>query len=110
MSITTVPAQPLPESRARPPSLADRLFALLSRVRPFGIDVFCTSKKYLIYNMVGRNLKVKYRRSILGLFWTLAHPLSMTAIYYFVFKVVLKVQMPHYLVFMLSLQITILPS
>ena len=113
MSHPTQPSQSAPQQVMQPaipqapagsagPSLIDRVFTLLSRVKPFGIDVFCTSKKYLIYNMVGRNLKVKYRRSILGLFWTLAHPLSMTAIYYFVFKVVLKVQMPHYLVFMLS--------
>lgn len=83
-------------------SLVDQLFVLLAKVRPFGIDVFCTGKKFLVYNMVGRNLKVKYRRSVLGLLWTLAHPLSMTAIYFFVFKIVLNVQMPHYLVFMLS--------
>jgi ABC-type polysaccharide/polyol phosphate export permease len=83
-------------------SFQNRLLDFLTRVRPWGIDVFCMGKKYLVYNLVARNLKVKYRRSILGIFWTLAHPLSMTAIYYFVFKVILKVQIPHYLVFMLS--------
>ncbi len=80
----------------------DVIVGLLSRFQPMGVDVFCTGKKFLVFNMVGRNLKVKYRRSILGLLWTLAHPISMTAIYFFVFKVVLKVQMPHYLVFVLS--------
>ncbi len=80
----------------------EKLFEVLSYIRPFGIDVFCTGKKFLVFNLVGRNLKVKYRRSALGLLWTLAHPLSMTAIYFFVFKVILKVQIPHYLVFMLS--------
>lgn len=75
---------------------------LLSKFQPMGVDLFCTSKKFLVFNLVSRNLKIKYRRSLLGLLWTLAHPLAMTAIYYFVFKVILQVKMAHYLVFMLS--------
>jgi ABC-type polysaccharide/polyol phosphate export permease len=59
-------------------------------------------KKFLVFNLVSRNLKIKYRRSLLGVFWTLVGPLSMAVIYYFVFKVVLRVEMPHYLAFILS--------
>jgi ABC-type polysaccharide/polyol phosphate export permease len=70
--------------------------------QPFGADIFCFGKKFLVFNLVSRNLKIKYRRSILGLFWTLLTPMAMSAIYYFVFKVVLRVSIPHHLIFILS--------
>jgi ABC-type polysaccharide/polyol phosphate export permease len=70
--------------------------------QPFNADIFCTGKKFLVFNLVTRNLKVKYHRSILGIFWTLLTPLAMTAVYYFVFKIVLQIQIPHHLVFILS--------
>src|SRR6202035_5870261 len=68
----------------------------------FGIDIFCVSKKFLVFNLVGRNLKVKYRRSVLGVLWTLLSPLATVMIFYFVFKVILKVQIPHYMAFLVS--------
>ena len=67
-----------------------------------GVDIFCLGKKFLVYNLVGRNLKVKYRRSIFGFLWTLLNPLAMTTVFYLVFKVVMKVQVPHYLAFILT--------
>jgi ABC-type polysaccharide/polyol phosphate export permease len=69
---------------------------------PWGADFFCTQKKFLVFNLVSRNLKIKYRRSIFGVLWTLLSPLAMTAVYYFVFKVVMDVQIPHRLVFFMS--------
>jgi ABC-type polysaccharide/polyol phosphate export permease len=66
-----------------------------------GFDAFCLNKKFLVYNLVNRNLKVKYRRSVLGFFWTILSPIAISGIYYFVFKVVIKVQRPHYLPFVL---------
>jgi ABC-type polysaccharide/polyol phosphate export permease len=82
---------------------ADRLTQFLKMIyQPLGVDLFCTGKKFLIYNLVGRNIKSKYRRSILGLFWTLLTPISMTMMYYFVFKVVMQVRMPHHTLFILT--------
>jgi ABC-2 type transport system permease protein len=71
-------------------------------LRPFGQDLFCFGRKFLVYNLVSRNLKIKYRRSILGVFWSMLSPIAMAGMYYFVFNLVLKVRMPHYLVFVLS--------
>ncbi|RYZ75673.1 MAG: ABC transporter permease [Proteobacteria bacterium] len=71
-------------------------------IKPFGIDLFCVGKKFLVYNMVGRNLKIKYRRSVLGILWTLLSPLSLVGIYYFVFKTILKVESPNYLAYLVS--------
>jgi ABC-type polysaccharide/polyol phosphate export permease len=68
----------------------------------FGVDYFCLGRKFLVFNLVGRNLKVKYRRSVLGVLWTLLSPLAMALTYYLVFKMVMKVQIPHYVAFVLS--------
>jgi ABC-type polysaccharide/polyol phosphate export permease len=74
----------------------------LSILKPFGVDLFCTGKKFLVFNLISKNLKTKYHRSVLGLLWTLLSPLATTLVFYFVFKVVLNVQIPHYLPFILS--------
>lgn len=70
--------------------------------QPWGIDLFCFGRKFLVYNLVSRNLKIKFRRSFLGLFWTLLGPFLSAMIYYYVFKVIIRVQTPHYIVYILS--------
>lgn len=65
-------------------------------------EIFCIRKKFLVFNLVSRDLKIKYRRSFLGFFWTALHPLALCAIYYMVFKVFLKVEIPHYTSFVLG--------
>jgi ABC-2 type transport system permease protein len=52
--------------------------------------------------MVGRTLKLRYRRSALGYLWTLLIPLSTATIYYFLFKVVFKVQIPDFAAFVVT--------
>lgn len=49
--------------------------------------------------MVGRTLKLRYRRSVLGYLWTLLVPLSTAAIYYFLFSVIFKVDVPDFVAF-----------
>lgn len=65
-------------------------------------DHFCLGRKYLVYNLVARNLKVKYRRSFLGAFWTLLVPVSLAIVYYVVFGQILQVKLPHYLAHMFA--------
>lgn len=74
----------------------------LALFRPLGVDLFCLGKKFLVYNLVSRNLKIKYHRSAIGLFWTFLSPLSSALVFYFVFKIVLNVGIPHYLAFILA--------
>lgn len=71
-------------------------------IRPFNFDIFCTGKKFLVFNLVSRDLKIKYRRSFFGFFWTILHPLGLCGIYYIVFKQILNVNIPHYVPFILS--------
>lgn len=63
---------------------------------------FCLNRKYLIYNLVKRNLKVRYRRSFFGFFWTLIVPASMTLVYLFMFRFIARINEPNYPFLILS--------
>ncbi len=65
-------------------------------------EYFCYRRKFLLYNLISRNLKVRYRHSLLGMFWTVLIPAVTAAIFYVIFNYVFKVQIPHYLLFLLS--------
>lgn len=56
----------------------------------------------VIQQFVRTTLKVRYQNSILGLFWTLLHPLGMLGIMSVVFSQVLKFNMPNYPVFLFA--------
>lgn len=56
----------------------------------------------LVGMLVARDLKVRYKRSVLGMFWSLLNPLMQMAVYSFVFSTVLKVGTEAYPVFLLS--------
>jgi lipopolysaccharide transport system permease protein len=59
-------------------------------------ELFCLNRKFLVYNLVTRNLKVRYRRSVLGFFWTLGVPAAMTLVYLVVFKFIARVEVENY--------------
>ena len=46
--------------------------------------------RYVISNFVTRDLKVKYRGTLFGYLWSLLEPMSLVAIYYFVFVVIAR--------------------
>lgn len=55
----------------------------------------------LCLNLVSRDLKVRYRNSVLGFFWSLLNPLLMTSVFYLVFNVLLRSQIRMFPVFIL---------
>lgn len=65
-------------------------------------EFFCLNRKYVLLNFLSRNLKIKYRRSAFGYLWTLLIPLAQVAIYFFVYKLVLKVEIDNYLSYIVS--------
>lgn len=56
----------------------------------------------LIWNLVKRDLKVRYRRSILGFFWTMLQPLLTMAVLYIVFSTIFRFQVDNYPVYALA--------
>ncbi len=58
--------------------------------------------KELIKNIISRDLKVRYKRSIIGVFWTVLAPLMSMLVLYAVFKHAMKVQVPFYASYLLS--------
>lgn len=56
----------------------------------------------LIYNLVLRDLKVRYKNSLLGIVWSWLNPLLMMLVFTFVFNVMQGRAMPAYHIFVLS--------
>jgi homopolymeric O-antigen transport system permease protein len=54
----------------------------------------------LLRELVGRDIKVRYKRSLLGMVWTLLNPLAQLLVFAFVFRVVLPLNIPNYASFL----------
>lgn len=80
---------PLLENGNRPPDL-------VSRVR----DIW--SYRELLVNLVRRELKVRYKDSVLGFLWTLLNPLLYLAVFSVVFGAILRANVPRYGLLLLS--------
>lgn len=49
-----------------------------------------------------KELKVRYKSSFFGYLWSIANPLMFAMIYFFIFKLVLRVQIPNYTIFIIT--------
>lgn len=58
--------------------------------------------RWLLYELVKRDLKLRYRGSILGIAWTLLNPILFMAVYTLVFSVFMRSTIEHYPLFLLS--------
>jgi len=56
----------------------------------------------LIRNLVSKQLKVRYKRSVLGLLWALLYPLLMMLVFVVVFSTIFRQTLPNYPVYVLS--------
>lgn len=59
-------------------------------------------RRWLLYVMVVHNLKLRYRGSVIGFFWTLLNPLLFMGIYTLVFSLIFRFNIEKYPVFVLS--------
>jgi ABC-type polysaccharide/polyol phosphate export permease len=57
---------------------------------------------HLLYNLVHRDLTVRYKRSVFGAAWTLLHPLLLTGILVLVFSHIFRFDIGHYEVYLLA--------
>ncbi|MFC7679255.1 ABC transporter permease [Paenibacillus sp. GCM10028914] len=58
--------------------------------------------KSLLINFTNKEIKLKYKNSILGFLWSFLNPLVMLGIYTFVFKYVIKIQIEDFELFLFS--------
>lgn len=58
--------------------------------------------KPLLYELVARDLKVKYRRSFLGYVWSLLNPLLMMCVMTLVFSYVFRFDIPNYPLYLIT--------
>jgi lipopolysaccharide transport system permease protein len=56
----------------------------------------------LLLTLVARDIKLRYKRSIMGIAWSLVTPLAQLAVFYLIFRVLLPVQVPNYMSFLFS--------
>lgn len=56
----------------------------------------------MLKNFIQRDLRTRYKESILGFFWTLLNPLLMLIIYTIAFKTILRMDMENYSIFLFS--------
>lgn len=56
----------------------------------------------LLRELVSRDIKLQYKRSVLGIIWSFITPLMQLVVYYFVFGIVFAVDIPNYVAFIFS--------
>ena len=57
--------------------------------------------RFLIRQLVSRDFKTKYKRSILGVFWSFLNPLLMMCVQYFVFSTIFRNDIENFAVYLL---------
>lgn len=57
--------------------------------------------RFLLKQLVQRDFKAKYKRSVLGIFWSLLNPLLTMAVQYIVFSTIFKNNIPNFAVYLL---------
>ncbi len=58
--------------------------------------------RFLIRQLVSRDFKTKYKRSVLGMFWSFLNPLLTMLVQYFIFSTLFKSDIPNYAAYLLT--------
>jgi ABC-type polysaccharide/polyol phosphate export permease len=58
--------------------------------------------RQLVFLLVSRELKVRYKRSVLGVLWTMLNPLLLMVVYAVVFTTIMPAALPNFAIFLLS--------
>lgn len=71
--------------------------------RSYVVNAVIAIQKYgfLIRQLVARDFKTKYKRSILGVLWSFLNPLLMMCVQYFVFSNIFKMDIPNFAAYLL---------
>ena len=55
----------------------------------------------LLFVLLHKDLKVRYKNSILGYFWSIANPLAFAIVFFIAFKIIMKIDMENYALFLI---------
>ena len=71
--------------------------------RSLGLNVINAFNKYgfLLHQLVSRDFKTKYKRSVLGVLWSFLNPLLSMTVQYIVFSTLFKSSIPNFAVYLL---------
>ena len=71
--------------------------------RSYVVNAAIAVRKYhfLIQQLVARDFRTKYKRSILGMFWSFLNPLLMMLVQYFVFSTIFKSDVPNFAAYLI---------
>ena len=88
---------------AKPIESPVEIYDSAKRPSPF-IDEFVQLLRYrsLVAELVARDIKTRYKRSVLGVAWTLLNPLATMLVMAFVFQTLFQRTVEHYSVYLLS--------
>lgn len=56
----------------------------------------------LLLELIKKEIKVRYKNSYLGYLWSVANPLATAIVFYFVFKTIMRIDVPHYDLFLVT--------
>src|SRR4030042_5443535 len=56
----------------------------------------------LIVILTQKEVKVRYKSTVFGYVWSIAHPLAFAFVFFMAFKVVMRIQMEGYAVFLIA--------
>ncbi|WP_010240327.1 ABC transporter permease [Clostridium arbusti] len=59
------------------------------------------NSRQLLFNLTSKELKLKYRNSVLGFLWSFLNPILMLFVYTFAFKLIMRQATPNFTVFLL---------
>lgn len=56
----------------------------------------------ILIELTKKEIKIRYKNSYFGYLWSVAHPLFMALVFYFVFKTISRIDVEHYALFLVS--------
>jgi lipopolysaccharide transport system permease protein len=74
----------------------------ISRSRRWFLNERLIYLRDLLFMLVVRDMRLRYKRSWLGVGWTLLNPLAQLLVFYFIFNAVLPLNVPHYSSFLFT--------
>ena len=63
-----------------------------------------TARNYIdiIFVLIQKDLKVRYKNTLLGYLWSVGHPLAFAMAFYIAFRIVVRIQVEDYVLFLIS--------